>query len=253
MSSIVSTEKTEVDEPSFSSTWYKRLIYFLRIAGACCGALTVALGFIALIVFPSINPRSVVNSIYEIIFGLLMLICEARLRAMLKYFAFLRHFLGLGFFYIFVGGLSLGGAWYQLAVGGVELGIGVIYCVLGLFNRQMYEDKAKVNQKLGGAGVTNTANATKGKDKQGKKLPDSAFTTDEINRGGIASTNSNGSDRFPSPLPENPIDIRDVELQTGKKGKKATLPSAPDPSPPPFTSHRSAYAGNNAAENPFES
>jgi len=244
MSSL--TEKTDIDEPSFTSKWYIRLIYFLRITGAVCGGLTIALGFISLIVFTNLDPRSVINALYQIIFGLLILLCEARLRSPLKYFAFLRHFLGLGLFYVFVGGLSLGGKWYQLAVGGVEIGLGIAYCILGMFNRPMYDSKEKVNQKLAGTGVTNTGKGAGAK----KALPESAFTSDEIDKGKANGTAPD--ERFPSPLP---IDINDVELQKPDKKKSSKNASLiPEPSAPPAsTSNRSAYAGNSAVENPFES
>jgi len=53
--------------------------------------------------------------VYQIIFGLLILIAEARWSGLLKHFKFLTHFLGLGLFYIFVGGLALGSSWYQVS------------------------------------------------------------------------------------------------------------------------------------------
>jgi hypothetical protein len=53
--------------------------------------------------------------VYQIIFGLLILIAEARWSGLLKHFKFLTHFLGLGLFYIFVGGLALGSDWYQVS------------------------------------------------------------------------------------------------------------------------------------------
>ena len=82
----------------------------------------------------------------QIIFGLLTIVCEMRWRRALKHFQFLTHFLGLskqphtqsffprvsGYaahvcvlrvilhqvcFYFFVGGLALGGEWYQYIIG----------------------------------------------------------------------------------------------------------------------------------------
>ena len=108
----------------------------VRITGAVTGLIVVALGIFLLITL-SLNPRNAVNAIYEIIFGLLIFFAEWRLVRLLKYFYFLQHFLGLGMFYIYVGFLCLGGNWYQYAVAGVCLGVGLIYFILGLGCRKM--------------------------------------------------------------------------------------------------------------------
>lgn len=93
------TTTTDVDE-GWSSKWYGRLIKFLRLVGGITGCLSIALGFIMLIVLIQIDPRSVINAIYQIIFGFLILICEMRFRYPLKHFKFLTHFVGLGMFYM---------------------------------------------------------------------------------------------------------------------------------------------------------
>jgi len=109
----------------------------LRIAGACCGAFSIAIGLYLLITNVSLNPRTVINGIYQIIFGLLIWISEARWSGLLKHFKFLTHFLGLGLFYVFVGGLALGQAWYQYAEGAVCLAVGLTYVLLGICCRTM--------------------------------------------------------------------------------------------------------------------
>ena len=108
----------------------------MRVAGTIGGLLSIAIGLYNLISI-SLDPRTVINAVYSIIFGILMIICEARAVFFLKYFFFLRHFLGLGAFYIFVGGLALNDTWWQAAVGGIILALGVIYFMLGLACRRM--------------------------------------------------------------------------------------------------------------------
>ena len=71
------------------------------------------------------------------IFGLLILIAEARWAGLLKHFKFLTHFLGLAMFYLFVGGLALGGDWYQYAEAGLCLAVGIVYLILGAMCKRM--------------------------------------------------------------------------------------------------------------------
>ena len=115
---------------------FDKFMKSVRLAGALTGLIVIALG-IFLLVTLSLNPRNAVNAIYEIIFGSLMVIAEVRWVRLLKYFYFLQHFLGLGMFYIYVGFLCIGGTWYQYAVAGICLGVGLIYFILGLGCRKM--------------------------------------------------------------------------------------------------------------------
>ena len=115
---------------------FDKFLKMVRLIGALTGAVVCALGIFLLITL-SLNPRNGVNAIYEIIFGLLIIVAEFRWVRFLKFFYFLQHFLGLGLFYIFIGFLCLGGTWYQYVVAGVCLGIGLIYFILGLGCRKM--------------------------------------------------------------------------------------------------------------------
>jgi len=117
-----------------SSKW----MTMLRAAGAICGCFSIAVGLYQLIT-SVLNPRSIINGAYQIIFGLLILIAEARWSGLLKHFKFLTHFLGLGLFYIFVGGLVLGGEWYQYAEAILCLAVGSVYLLLGVACRTMAE------------------------------------------------------------------------------------------------------------------
>ena len=121
---------------------FDKFMKSLRLTGALTGLVVCALG-IFLLVTLSLNPRNAVNAIYEIIFGLLMVVAECRFVRMLKYFYFMQHFLGLGMFYIYVGFLCIGGIWYEYAVAGVCLGIGLTYFILGLGCRKMGRENFK--------------------------------------------------------------------------------------------------------------
>lgn len=101
-----------------------------------CGACSIAIGIYQLF-SSSLNPKGVINGVYQIIFGLLIWIAEARWSGLLKHFKFLTHFLGLAMFYIFVGGLALGGEWYQYAEAGLCLLVGSIYGLLGCMCKSM--------------------------------------------------------------------------------------------------------------------
>ena len=116
---------------------FDKLMKSVRLCGMIVGLVVMALGIYLFASLASLNPRNSVNAIYQIIFGALIIISEFRWVRLLKYFYFLQHFLGLGLFYIYVGFLCLGGTWYQYAVAGVCLGVGLVYFILGLGCRKM--------------------------------------------------------------------------------------------------------------------
>jgi len=119
------------------------LIRTLRIAGGVTGLVVIALGIFTFATI-AFNPTLIVNALYQIIFGILMVICEIRWMSVLRYFRFLTHYLGLGLFYIFVGGLALGGQWWQIAVAVALLSVGICYSILGCFCRRMDNTKGNV-------------------------------------------------------------------------------------------------------------
>jgi hypothetical protein len=59
--------------------------------------------------------KNVVLDVYRIIFGILIIIAELRplviSRYLLVWFSFMMYYIGLGFFYVFVGGFALGSNW----------------------------------------------------------------------------------------------------------------------------------------------
>ena len=73
--------------------------------------------------------KDIVDNIYRCIFGILILLAEFRFAFLLQWFSFLTFFSGLGAFYVFVGGLALGSAWYEIALAIVMCSIGVLYLV----------------------------------------------------------------------------------------------------------------------------
>jgi len=121
---------------------FDRFIKILRITGCLVGLVNIALGIYELVT-SNLNPRTAINAVYSILFGIFMVIAEARWVQILKHFYFLQHFLGLGAFYLFVGGLALGGASYQYAVAAACIGIGLIYFTLGLGCRRMGHENFK--------------------------------------------------------------------------------------------------------------
>lgn len=106
---------------------------------------------------------------YEIIFGILILIAEARWTGLLKHFKFLQHFIGLGMFYIFVGGLALNQAWYQYVEAILCLVVGVIYLCLGAICCKTMGDIGGTQTTIKGYGDPTRAGEV-GAD--GKKQPD---------------------------------------------------------------------------------
>lgn len=118
------------------------------------------------------NPRTIINAVYQIIFGLLIWIAEARWSGLLRHFKFLTHFLGLALFYIFVGGLALGGDWYQWAEAILCLVVGLVYFFLGAMCRTMADPTfGGKPATFGEAGYGDPTQAGKvGAD--GKKQPD---------------------------------------------------------------------------------
>jgi hypothetical protein len=123
---------------------FDKFMKSVRVCGIIIGLILIALGIYLLVTIANnLNPRNTVNNVFQIIFGIFIIVAELRITSALKYFYFMQHFLGLGMFYIFLGGLALGGAWYQIAVAAVCLGLGLIYFVLGLGCRRMGRENFK--------------------------------------------------------------------------------------------------------------
>jgi len=111
----------------------------MRIFGALLGVAVIIIGIVSLFQ-NAINPKNVVNSCYRILFGVLIILAELRMEKWLRFFTFLNSYLGLGIFYVFVGGLALGDAWYEIMLAILFLALGFCYISLGCcYNKKMYE------------------------------------------------------------------------------------------------------------------
>ena len=95
----------------------------LRIMGFLSGATVITLGVYS-IIQDGAGIGNIVNNLYRIIFGILIILAELRLTSLLKWFSFLTFFAGLGAFYVFVGGIACGSNWYEIA-------LAVLLCVIG--------------------------------------------------------------------------------------------------------------------------
>jgi len=111
-----------------------RLIYVLRLVGGIVGAVVVALGLYFLITSDAKSGsvgdeiKNTVLDIYRVVFGILIMLAELRLRRLLVWFSFLLYYIGLGFFYVFVGGLALGSEWYEYVLAIIACAVGFMYC-----------------------------------------------------------------------------------------------------------------------------
>ena len=75
--------------------------------------------------------RVIVLDIYRIVFGLLIMLAELRLKHLLVWFSFLLYYIGLGLFYVFVGGLTAGSNWWEWVIAIVAVVVGCTYCAVG--------------------------------------------------------------------------------------------------------------------------
>jgi len=117
------------------------LITILRVLGICVGLAIIALG-VYQIYLNHTNIKDVISSIYQIIFGVLIVLAELRITKLLVWFSFLVTFIGLGGFYIFVGGLALGSSWWEILIACIACAIGFIYCSFGCCCKSVENDDA---------------------------------------------------------------------------------------------------------------
>ena len=108
-----------------------------------------------------------------------MIIAELRWVTLLKYVYFLQHYVGLGLFYIFVGGLILGDSWWMILVAIVLLAVGIVYLLLGCACRRMVTKPIipRQNGATGGAPLES----------------DDARWEQSVSRGGGAYANDGGA------------------------------------------------------------
>ena len=63
--------------------------------------------------------------------GVLIMVAELRLKHLLVWFSFLLYYIGLGLFYVFLGGLASGNDWYEWIVAIIAVVVGFTYCGVG--------------------------------------------------------------------------------------------------------------------------
>jgi len=107
----------------------------LQSLGLISGCALLALGIISFVTI-SLNIKAIVNAIYQILFGILIILCEFKVKRVLNWFAFLTTYTGVGFFYGFVGLSALGGAWYEQIIAIALMSVGLIYLFLGCMCKQ---------------------------------------------------------------------------------------------------------------------
>jgi len=108
-------------------------VFILRVCGGVTGVvlIAVAIYIIATLSFDGGNGIKIfMNAFYQVIAGILIIMCEARWVTALIYFRFLIHPFGIGMYYVFVGGLALGSAWWQYVLAIIFWTIGLVYVCL---------------------------------------------------------------------------------------------------------------------------
>ena len=114
------------------------LIYSLRGLGSAVGGVLIALGIYYLVTgndrgsgaADTTTIKNVVLDVYRVIFGLLLIVAEARVKYLLVCFSFLIYYIGLGFFYVFIAGFALGSNWYEYVIAIVAGFVGGGYCLV---------------------------------------------------------------------------------------------------------------------------
>ncbi|QIW99561.1 hypothetical protein AMS68_005079 [Peltaster fructicola] len=78
-----------------------------------------------------VDVSGIIVGIYTIIFGLSTALLEFQIPPQVaRYASFMFSFVGRGIFYIFIGGIIVGGEWYRYVPGAVPVLIGFGYVVL---------------------------------------------------------------------------------------------------------------------------
>jgi len=114
----------------------KDWMFILRFAGGASACVLMIFGMMGIFTLGGLNPKSLIDDIYQVFFGALIILAELRWVRFLKKFSFLTSFLGLGLFYIFVGGLALDQAWWKIFIAMIFMVLGFVYIFLFLIRRR---------------------------------------------------------------------------------------------------------------------
>eukprot|EP00823_Brevimastigomonas_motovehiculus_P004406 TRINITY_DN2906_c0_g1_i1.p1 TRINITY_DN2906_c0_g1~~TRINITY_DN2906_c0_g1_i1.p1 ORF type:complete len:255 (+),score=53.47 TRINITY_DN2906_c0_g1_i1:62-826(+) len=125
-----------------------------RILGGVAGLGLLACGIIYIVIpGSSFSPKSFVFAIYEVLFGVLIILAELKWKPLLKWFRFLATYLGLGLFYLFLGGFALNDAWYDIILAICLCAVGIIDLLLACSCKKMKGFEETPMQPMG-AGPT---------------------------------------------------------------------------------------------------
>jgi len=111
----------------------------MRFFGAGSGCVVIIMGIISFVTLSVLSPTVLINSFYLIIFGALIIFAELRWLRFLKGFKFLTTYLGLGLFYVFVGGLALNSSLFEIVVAIIFIFIGIVYICFSLTRKKMFD------------------------------------------------------------------------------------------------------------------
>jgi len=157
----------------------KSWMFILRFLGGAAACVLIIFGLIGVVTLGGFNPKTLVDDFYQMLFGALIICAEMRWVRFLKQFSFLTSFLGLGLFYIFVGGLALDSGIAMIVMAVIFWALGLVY--VGLFcMRRNYSDP---NAAPGSANSTQTV------DLEAPPAPDSFETkvAKHMIKGAVAS------------------------------------------------------------------
>jgi len=114
----------------FDEKKQKILVATLRVVGIMLGAsiIVIAVCFYVGLLGANNDLKDNVLYVYRIVFGLLLIVAELRLARLLVWFSFLLSYIGLGFYYLFLGGLGLGSTDAEIAIAVVAVCMGLAYC-----------------------------------------------------------------------------------------------------------------------------
>lgn len=114
---------------------------FIALLGIGTSGAVIAVAILTLL--PSIDVKSVIVCIYQIIFGILLLAAEFKLRFVLFWFYFLAPHIGLGLMYFFTGVYTVADTShvFNVVVAIACLVIGVLNIAYGIFGFQRIDDE----------------------------------------------------------------------------------------------------------------
>lgn len=108
----------------------------MRFLGGSFGITVTVLGVVTLVTI-ELDPQKIVNAVFRILFGLLIITAEVRLFQFLMWFKMVTSFTGLGLFYIFVAGFAVGTEWWEYIIAFAGVLVGLTYIIMGMACKSM--------------------------------------------------------------------------------------------------------------------